>query len=79
VTVGIDVDVPDDRALVDRDEVAFEAPLARTFLDVDGRLGRDAVPFLGNCREEPRERQPVGVRRGPDLHGRMVARGVLLQ
>jgi putative acetyltransferase len=66
----VDVQRADDRAVRDRDERALERPGCGTGLDVDGRLGRDAVALLGDCGKEPRESHAVAVERGTD-HGRV--------
>ena len=42
-------------------------PSSPRALDVDRRLGRDAVPFLGHGGEQQRERSAVAVARGPNL------------
>jgi hypothetical protein len=44
-------------------------------LDIDGRLGCDAVAFLCDGGEEPGELEPIFVGSEADLHGSILAVG----
>jgi hypothetical protein len=61
-----------------RDKRPVESPARGPRLDVDRRLGGNAVPFLGNGGEQQSERMSIASLRGSNLdrlgfHARMLA------
>src|SRR4029453_5041640 len=61
---------PDDRVSFDRDEGAIPIPARCSPLNVDRRLGRDAVALLRHRGEEERQRMAITVLRESNLDGR---------